>query len=39
MSPEQSQYIWCKTIPQIKFGMRSGVFTSHYSAQFVLISY
>lgn len=38
MSPEQSQYIWRKTIPQIEVGMGSGVFTSHRSARFVLIS-
>ncbi|KAG7529337.1 hypothetical protein ISN44_Un143g000240 (mitochondrion) [Arabidopsis suecica] len=29
MSPEQSQYIWRKTIPHIEVGMGSGVFTSH----------
>ncbi|KAG8362760.1 hypothetical protein BUALT_BualtMtG0005500 (mitochondrion) [Buddleja alternifolia] len=28
MSPEQSQYIWRKTIPHIEVGMGSGVFTS-----------
>lgn len=38
MSPEQSQYIWRKTIPHIEVGMGSGVFTSHRSARFVLIS-
>ena len=38
MSPEQSQYIWRKTIPQIEVGMGSGLFTSHRSARFVLIS-
>nr|GEZ50535.1 hypothetical protein [Tanacetum cinerariifolium] len=38
MSPEQPQYIWCKTIPHIEVGMGSGVFTSHRSARFVLIS-
>lgn len=35
MSPEQSQYIWRKTIPHIEVGMGSGVFTSHRSARFV----
>ncbi|KAI3493553.1 hypothetical protein L1887_41725 [Cichorium endivia] len=34
MSPEQSQYIWRKTIPHIEVGMGSGVFTSHRSARF-----
>ncbi|MCD7469818.1 hypothetical protein HAX54_009068, partial [Datura stramonium] len=29
MSPEQSQYIWRKTIPHIEVGMGSGVFTSY----------
>jgi len=38
MSPEQSQYIWRKTIPHIEVGMGSGVFTSHRSARFVWIS-
>lgn len=38
MSPEQFQYIWRKTIPHIEVGMGSGVFTSHRSARFVLIS-
>ena len=38
MSPEQSQYIWRKTIPHIEVGMGSGVFTSYRSARFVLIS-
>ncbi|KAL0391392.1 UNVERIFIED_CONTAM: hypothetical protein Slati_4517900 [Sesamum latifolium] len=33
MSPEQSQYIWRKTIPHIEVGMGSGVFTSHRSAR------
>ena len=37
MSPEQSQYIWRKTIPHIEVGMGSGVFTSYRSARFVLI--
>ncbi len=36
MSPEQSQYIWRKTIPHIEVGMGSGVFTSHRSARFGL---
>ncbi|PPS01427.1 hypothetical protein GOBAR_AA19228 [Gossypium barbadense] len=34
MSPEQSQYIWRKTIPHIEVGMGSGVFTSYRSARF-----
>lgn len=38
MSPEESQYIWRKTIPHIEVGMGSGLFTSHRSARFVLIS-
>ncbi|KAI3477002.1 hypothetical protein L1887_61379 [Cichorium endivia] len=38
MSPEQSQYIWRKTIPHIEVRNGSGVFTSHRSARFVLIS-
>lgn len=38
MSPEKLQYIWRKTIPHIEVGMGSGVFTSHRSARFVLIS-
>ncbi|KAH0706231.1 hypothetical protein KY285_010727 [Solanum tuberosum] len=33
MSPEQSQYIWRKTIPHIEVGMGSGVFTSYRSAR------
>ncbi|KAJ0078399.1 hypothetical protein Patl1_36873 [Pistacia atlantica] len=38
MCPEQSQYIWRKTIPQIEVRMGSGVFMSHLSVRFVLIS-
>ena len=38
MSPEQSQYIWRKTIPHIEVGMGSGVFTSHRSARFLFLS-
>ncbi|CAN0930456.1 hypothetical protein LINGRAHAP2_LOCUS37580, partial [Linum grandiflorum] len=34
MSPEQSQYIWRKTIPHIEGGMGSGVFTSYRSVRF-----
>ena len=34
MSPEQSQYIWRKTISHIEVGMGSGVFTSIASARF-----
>jgi hypothetical protein len=37
MSPEQSQYIWRKTISHIEVGKGSGVWTSHHSARFVLM--
>jgi hypothetical protein len=33
MSPEQSQYIWRKTISHIEVGKGSGVWTSHRSAR------
>jgi len=33
MSPEQSQYIWRKTISHIEVGKGSGVCTSHRSAR------
>ncbi|KAK4414750.1 hypothetical protein Salat_2581900 [Sesamum alatum] len=36
--PCRKKYIWHKTIPYIEVGMGSGVFTSHRSARFVLIS-